>query len=81
MTGPLVHDWHAASDDAEPVVLLLGGFLTSPPLYRPLRRRLLQRGAAGVIVAPIWLPDWLLAIGRGVGPILTRSARVSCDPR
>ena len=58
-----------------PVVLVLGGFLTSPPLYRPLVRRLLERGTADVIVGSVWLPDWLLAARRGLGPILTRSSR------
>lgn len=58
-----------------PTVLVLGGFLTSAPLYRPLAGRLLDRGAAEVIVGNIWLPDWLLAARRGLGPILTRSGR------
>jgi hypothetical protein len=68
-------DWRNAPDEVAPTVLVLGGFLTSPPLYRPLRRRLLERGAAGVVIAPVWTPDWLLATARGVGPILTRSGR------
>ena len=58
-----------------PVVLVLGGFLTSPPLYRPLRRGLLERGAADVVVGGVWTMDWLLAASRGLGPILTRSGR------
>jgi hypothetical protein len=58
-----------------PTVLVLGGFLTSPPWYRPLARRLLARGAADVVVAGVWTPDWLLAATRGLGPILTRSGR------
>lgn len=58
-----------------PVVLILGGFLTAPPLYGPLVRRLLERGAADVVVANVWTPDWLLASPRGLGPILTRSGR------
>jgi hypothetical protein len=40
-----------------------------------MTRRLLDRGAAAVVVAPVWLPDWLLAGGRGMGPIVTRSGR------
>lgn len=67
--------WRAAPDDVEPTVFILGGFLTSPPLYRRMRARLMERGAADVVVAPIWLPDWLLVTIRGVGPILTRSGR------
>ncbi len=58
-----------------PVVLVLGGFLTSPPLYGPFARRLRAHGAAEVVVAPIWTMDWLLAARRGLGPILTRSGR------
>jgi hypothetical protein len=67
--------WRDAPDVVEPTVLVLGGFLTSPPLYTPMRRRLLERGAAHVVVAPVWLPDWLIAIQRGIGPLLTRSGR------
>ena len=67
--------WRDAPDECDPTVLILGGFLTSPPLYFPMRRRLLERGAAGVVIAPVWLPDWLVAVGRGMGPILTRSGR------
>jgi hypothetical protein len=58
-----------------PTVLIIGGFLTSPPLYARMRERLLRRGAAHVIVASIWTPDWLLIPWRGHGPIATRSAR------
>lgn len=71
----MVGDWRDAPDEVEPTVLVLGGFLTSPPLYIPMRRRLLERGAAHVVVAPVWLPDWLIAVERGLGPILTRSGR------
>ena len=69
--------WRAAPDDVEPTVLILGGFLTSPPQYRRMRVRLIERGAAGVVIAPIWLPDWLLVTARGMGPILTRSGRAT----
>jgi hypothetical protein len=67
--------WRETPDDVEPTVLILGGFLTSPPQYRRMQRRLIERGAADVVVAPIWLPDWLLVTIRGMGPILTRSGR------
>jgi hypothetical protein len=53
-----------------PVVLILGGFLTIPPLYRRLATRLHNRGAADVIVAPLWTPEWLLAGARGAGRVL-----------
>lgn len=78
MSAGRLRAWEAAVLDGRqlaPVVLLLGGFLTSPPLYAPLVHRLRARGAAGVVVANVWTPDWLLAAGRGVGPILTRSGR------
>jgi hypothetical protein len=58
-----------------PMVLLAGGFLTSPPAYRQVVPRLLARGAAGVVVARVWTPDWLLVVSRGLGPILTRTGR------
>jgi hypothetical protein len=63
------------STDLRPHVLIIGGFLSSPPTYRPLRGRLLARGAASVTIAPIWLPDWMLVWPRGQGPIATRAAR------
>jgi hypothetical protein len=65
----------ASGEPPAPVVLVLGGFLTSPPIYRSLARRLRERGAAEVVVARIWTMDWLLATRRGVGPILTRAGR------
>jgi len=68
-------DWLSHPDSVSPTVLILGGFLTAPPLYRPLVRRLRDRGAAAAVVADVWTPDWLLAGARGVGPICTRSAR------
>jgi hypothetical protein len=58
-----------------PVVLVLGGFLTSPPVYRPFVVRLRARGAADVVVANVWTMDWLLAAWRGLGPVLARSGR------
>jgi hypothetical protein len=58
-----------------PVVLVIGGFLTSPPFYRGLAARLLTRGVAEVVVANVWTMDWLLAARRGLGPIVTRSGR------
>jgi hypothetical protein len=69
------HDWRSAGGSVAPTVLILGGFLASPPLYRGLRRHLLERGAADVVIGGIWTPDWLLAPRRGLGPILTRSGR------
>ncbi|MFI5258634.1 MAG: esterase/lipase family protein [Candidatus Limnocylindrales bacterium] len=67
--------WLGRSDSISPTVLVLGGFLTAPPLYRSLVRRLVVRGAAGAVVADVWTPDWLLAGLRGIGPICSRSAK------
>ncbi len=82
MTAPLPAPWQVATVEGRPpspVVLVLGGFLTSSPLYRPFTRRLRARGAADVVVADVWLMDWLLAAGRGLGPIVTRSGRALLD--
>lgn len=67
--------WRADPEHIAPTVLLIGGFLTSPPIYLPLARRLRARGAAAVLVAPIWTPDWLLVDARGMGAIVTRAGR------
>ena len=75
MTDTRWRDAVAAGVPPAPVVLVLGGFITSPPLYRPFVRRLLSRGAADVVVARVWTPDWILAARHGLGPILTRSGR------
>jgi hypothetical protein len=48
-------------------------------MYGPLVRRLLDRGAAGAVVADVWTPDWLIAGVRGIGPICTRSGRALRD--
>jgi hypothetical protein len=65
--------WRADPDAVAPVVLVLGGFLTSPPLYLPLAWRLRRRGVADVVIGRVWTPDWLLAAGRGLGPNLRRA--------
>jgi hypothetical protein len=57
------------------VVLVLGGFLMSPPVYRPFVRDLRARGVADVVVGNVWTMDWMLAACRGLGPVLTRSGR------
>ncbi len=61
--------------DLAPVVLFVGGFLTTPGWYRPLAAALRERGAADVVVAPVYPPDWILAAVRGLGPITTRVGR------
>jgi hypothetical protein len=64
-------------DPAElaPVVLVAGGLLTAPAWYGPLADALLERGAADVVVASVYPPDWVLAAVRGLGPIVTRVGR------
>ena len=62
-------------DSVSPTVLILGGFLTAPPMYCRFVARLSARGAAGVVVANVWPPDWLIAGVRGAGPLTTRSGR------
>jgi hypothetical protein len=66
-----------AVDPAElaPVVLVAGGFLTTPGWYAPLAASLRHRGAADVVVAPVYPQDWMLAAARGLGPITTRVGR------
>ena len=58
-----------------PVVLIAGGFLTMPGWYAEMAAVLRERGAAGVLVAPVYPPDWILASVRGLGPITTRVGR------
>lgn len=67
--------WMAHPGSVRPTVLLLGGFLTVPPLYGRMVERLRRRGAGAVVVASVWTPDWLIASTRGPGAIGTRSAR------
>ena len=68
-------DWREHVDAVDPTVLVLGGFLMSPPFYRPFRERLLRRGVAGVVVDRVWTPDWLLAGPLGLGRVLDKAER------
>ena len=70
-----VGGWRDHLDTVRPTVLVLGGFLTAPPVYLRFVDRLRARGAAGVVVANVWTPDWLIAATRGPGAIATRSGR------
>src|SRR6187402_3635780 len=56
-----------------PRVLIVGGFLTMPLNYWPLRRRLLAQGAAAVDIAPVWPVDWALAAVLGMAPLMRRT--------
>lgn len=58
-----------------PVILVAGGFLAMPGWYAGLAAGLRERGAAVVLVAPVYPPDWVLAAARGLGPITTRVGR------
>lgn len=58
-----------------PVVLVAGGFLTPPGLYRPMAAALRVRGAAAVVIARVYPPDWMLCAVRGLGPVTTRVGR------
>jgi hypothetical protein len=68
-------DWRDHVESVRPTVLVLGGFMTSPPMYLRLSRRLAMRDTAVVVSSRVWAPDWMLAAWRGLGPILTRSGR------
>ncbi len=73
------HDWRDHVDAIPPTVLVIGGFMSSPPMYRGLRDLILARDAASVTIAPIWLPDWTIATVRGQGAVATRAARALLD--
>lgn len=62
-------------DGERPHVLVVGGFLTSPPLYWSMRDALLARGVASVSIAPVWTPDWFLAGWVGLGPLMRRTGK------
>jgi hypothetical protein len=73
-------DWHDVDPaELDPVVLLAGGFLTMPAWYRPMAAELRDRGAADVVIAPIYTPDWVLCAVRGLGPVTTRAGRSLLD--
>lgn len=68
--------WHRLDPaDLAPVVLVAGGFLTAPGWYRPMAEALRARGAADVVVARVFPPDWVLCAVRGLGPVTTRVGR------
>jgi hypothetical protein len=69
------------SPDAQPHVVIVGGYLTEPVQYRRFRRRLLERGAARVSVTPLHLPDWLAMSFAGMGPAMLRTARSIVEAR
>ena len=60
-------------DEQQPNVLIVGGFMTAPPNYWPMRRRLREYGAGRVDIAPLWPPDWALAGMLGMGLVMRRT--------
>lgn len=66
-----IHEGPVAGREA--AILIVGGFLTGPFNYWPLRRRLRAHGHRHVAIAPIWPWDWLLAAFVGLGPLLGRT--------
>jgi hypothetical protein len=72
---PSAGRWREDPDRCRPIVLVIGGFLTAPLLYYQLGRRLRARGAAAVVIAPVWTPDWIWVPQRGLGAIVTRAGR------
>ena len=73
---PLAPTWRDVEPGSlAPVVLIAGGFLTMPGWYADMAAVLRERGAADVLVAPVYPPDWILASVRGLGPITTRMGR------
>lgn len=61
--------------ELSPVVLVAGGFLTTPGWYGPMAAALRARGVADVVVARVFPPDWILSAVRGIGPVTTRVGR------
>ena len=59
---------------AQPFVLIIEGLISPPIAYRPLRDRLLARGAAGVDLAPVHVYDWIRAGVTGFGALQGRAA-------
>lgn len=69
-------DWRDADVSAlAPVVVLAPGLLTAPGWYEPMAASLRWHGAAEVVVARVYPPDWVLAAVRDLGPIVTRVGR------
>lgn len=64
-----------------PHVVIIGGFLTEPLQYRPMRRRLLAAGAERVTIASVHWPDWAAMGLVGLGPLLLRGARAIREAR
>jgi hypothetical protein len=64
-----------------PDVVIIGGYLTEPIFYQPLRSRLLARGAGSVTVTRLHWPDWMAMSLAGMGPVMLRGARTIRETR
>ena len=64
-SGEGMAGWLSDPESVSPTILILGGFLTAPPMYGPLVRRLLDRGAAGAGVAGGEARRWRTRGSRG----------------
>jgi hypothetical protein len=58
----------------KPHALIIGGLLTPPVGYRRMRRRLLERGAQRVDIAPVDVLDWARAGLSGFGALQAKVA-------
>lgn len=67
--------------DPAPHVVIIGGYLTEPLFYWPMRERLMGRGAASVRIASLHWPDWLAMSFAGMGPVMLRGARAIREAR
>jgi hypothetical protein len=72
LAGPAEAE-HARGE--QPFVLIIEGLISPPLAYRPLRDRLLARGAVGVDLAPVHVHDWIRAGVSGFGALQERVAK------
>jgi hypothetical protein len=70
-----------SSDHPSPHVVIFGGFLIEPFMYRGMREELLERGAARVSIAPVHLPDWAALVFGSMAPLLLRGGRTIREAR
>jgi hypothetical protein len=66
--GAAAGDQHGEPASTGPAVLIVGGYLTWPNLYRAMPPLLRARGATRVEIAPLGIRNWLAAMIVGVGP-------------
>jgi len=61
--------------NTRPTVLIIGGLMTVPANYWPMRQRLSRRDTERVDIAAIWPPDWVLASMLGLNVVMSRARR------